>query len=138
MSISSAIALCPPFGEMICFRKVPGDDACWYKIPKACNSRPKNISGWEALIRCLFSAGYYPEARQQALAALSHTNNKVIFHYYLSAILFAMNKSKEALLYLDKALSLSPKHLKKFVQLNPSILQNPLVVDVIAQYKRGR
>jgi tetratricopeptide (TPR) repeat protein len=107
-------------------------------LSTAVRVRPKNISGWEALIRCLYSAEYYPEARQQALAALSHTNNKNIFLYYLSAILFAMNKPKEALLYLDKALSGSTKHLKKFVQLNPSILQNPLVVDVIAQYKRNR
>jgi tetratricopeptide (TPR) repeat protein len=107
-------------------------------LSTAVRVRPRNISGWEALIRCLYTAGFFPEARQQALAALSHTNNKAVFFYYLSAILFAMNKSKEALLYLEKALSVSPKHLKKFVQLNPSILQNPLVVDIIAQYKRGR
>src|SRR5215217_2642027 len=112
-------------------------DAVQY-LSTAVRVRPKNISGWEALIRCLFSAGYYPEARQQALAALSHTNNKVVFLYYLSAVLFAMNKSKEALLYLEKALGLSSKQLKKFVQLNPSILQNPHVVDLIAQYKRNR
>ena len=72
------------------------------------------------------------------MAALTHTNNKVIFLYYLSAILFAMNKNKEALLYLGKALATSSKQLKKFIQLNPSILQNPQVVDLIAQYKRGR
>lgn len=107
-------------------------------LSTAVRVRPKNISGWEALIRCLYSAEYYTEARQQALAALSHTNNKTIFLYYLSAILFAMNKSKEALLYLEKALASSPKHLKKFVQLNPSILRNQQVVDVIAQYKRSR
>ena len=47
-----------------------------------------------------------------------------------------MNKSKEALLYLQKALGDSLKHLKKFIQLNPSILQNSQVVDLIAQYKR--
>ena len=107
-------------------------------LSTAVRVRPKNISGWEALIRCLYSAGYLPEARQQALEALSHTNNKVVFYYYLSAVLFAMNKSKEALLYLEKALSHSSKQLKKFVQLNPSILQNNQVVDLIAQYKRKR
>jgi hypothetical protein len=42
------------------------------------------------------------------------------------------------LIYLEKALSSSPKHLKKFVQLNPSILQNSQVVDVIAQFKRNK
>jgi tetratricopeptide (TPR) repeat protein len=107
-------------------------------LSTAVRVRPKNISGWEALIRCLYAAGYYPEARQQALAALSHTNNKTVFYYYLSAVLFAMNKSKEALLYLEKGLSLSSKQLKKFVQLNPAILQNPQVVDLVAQYKRGK
>jgi tetratricopeptide (TPR) repeat protein len=107
-------------------------------LSTAVRVRPKNISGWEALIRCLYFAEFYPEARQQALAALTNTNNKAIFYYYHSAILFAMNKSKEALLYLEKGLSSSPKHLKKFIHINPSILQNPQVVDVIAQYKRTR
>lgn len=107
-------------------------------LSTAVRVRPKNVSGWEALIRCLYAAGFFTEARQQALAALSHTNNKAVFLYYLSAVLFAMNKSKEAILYLEKALMASPKHLKKFVQLNPSILQNPQVVDVIAQYKKRK
>jgi tetratricopeptide (TPR) repeat protein len=106
-------------------------------LSTAVRVRPKKIAGWEALIRCLFSAGFYTEARQQALAALNNTNNKPVFLYYLSAIFFGMNKSKEALLYLEKALAITPKHLKKFVQLNPSILQNPQVVDLIAQYKKS-
>jgi tetratricopeptide (TPR) repeat protein len=104
----------------------------------AVKARPRNVSGWEALIRCLYQAEYYTEARQQALAALSHTNNKYVFLYYLAAILFAMNKSKEALLYLEKAMSASLKHLKKFIDLNPSILQNTQVVDVIARYKKKK
>ncbi|MGZ8543820.1 MAG: tetratricopeptide repeat protein [Flavisolibacter sp.] len=107
-------------------------------LSTAVRVRPKNISGWEALIRCLFTAEFYTEAKQQSVAALTHTNNKPLFLYYLSAVLFKMNKTKEALLQLDKALSASPKYLKKFIQLNPSILQNPQVVDLIAQYKRAR
>jgi tetratricopeptide (TPR) repeat protein len=107
-------------------------------LSTAVRVRPRNVAGWEALIRCLYTAEYYPEARQQALAALKHTNDKAVFLYYLSAILFAMSKSKEALIYLDKALSSSPKQLKKMVQLNPSILQNSQVVDIIAQYKRNK
>jgi tetratricopeptide (TPR) repeat protein len=107
-------------------------------LSTAVRVRPRNISGWEALIRCLYTAGFYTEARQQVQAALTHTNNKPLFYYYLSAVLFAMNKTKEGLLYLEKGLSLAPKHLKKFIQLNPAILQNPQVVDVIAQYKRTR
>jgi tetratricopeptide (TPR) repeat protein len=107
-------------------------------LSTAVRVRPKNISGWEALIRCLYAAEFYTEARQQALAALSNTNHKPVFLYYLSAILFALNKSKEALLYLEKALTITSKHLKKFIQLNPSILQNPQVVDLIAHYKKEK
>ncbi|MBA2745382.1 MAG: tetratricopeptide repeat protein [Flavisolibacter sp.] len=107
-------------------------------LSTAVRVRPKNIAGWEALIRCLYNAGFLSEARQQALAALSHSNGKPVFLFYLSAILFSMNKSKEALLYLEKGLSSTTRHLKKFVDLNPSILRNSQVVDLIAQYKRNR
>jgi tetratricopeptide (TPR) repeat protein len=100
--------------------------------------RPKNISGWEALIRCLYNAKFFTEAKQQALSALKHTDNRSIFVYYLSAVFFALGKTKNGLLYLEKAMQAAPKKLKKFIALNPSILQNPQVVDVIAQYKRKR
>lgn len=112
-------------------------DAIHY-LSTAIRVRPKNISGWESLIRCLYNAGFYQEARQQTLAAIKHTQAKPVFIYYLSAVLFAMNKPKEALLFLEKGLLASPKSVKKFVQLNPSILQKPQVVDMIARYKRNR
>jgi tetratricopeptide (TPR) repeat protein len=105
-------------------------------LTTAVRIRSRNVSGWEALIRCLYMGEFYTEAKQQVISALSHTNYKAIFYYYQSAILFQMNKPKEALLYLEKGLDTSPKHLKKFIELNPSILQNPQVVDIIAQYKR--
>lgn len=107
-------------------------------LSTAVRVRPRNISGWEALIRCLFVAGYYTEARQQTLSAIKHTNGKTVFLYYLSAVLFALNKPKEALLFLEKGLAASPKGVKKLVQLNPAILQRPQVVDAIARHKRNR
>jgi len=105
-------------------------------LSTAVRVRPRNIAGWEALIRCLYLAEFFAEAKQQSLAALANTNNKPLFFYYLSAALFAMNKSKEALLYFEKAMEAAPRHLKKFVQLNPAILQNSQVIDIIARYKR--
>ncbi len=101
-------------------------------------TKPKNVAGWEALIRCLYSAAYYTEAKQQVIAALQHTNNKPVFIYYLSAILFALGKTKEALMQLESAIQVSPKTLNKFVALRPSILQNQQVVDIIARNKRNR
>lgn len=107
-------------------------------LSTAVRVRPRNLSGWEALIRCLYAGGHYSEARQQTLSALRHTNEKPLFFYYLSAILFALNKSKEGLLYLEKGLAVSPKGLKKLIALNPAILQKTAVVDAIARYKRNR
>lgn len=100
--------------------------------------RPKNIAGWEALIRCLYFSELYTEARQQLFVALDITNGKPVFLFYLSAVLFAMGKSKEAILYLEKGMQASPRTLKKFIALHPAILQNSLVVDVIARFKTKR
>jgi tetratricopeptide (TPR) repeat protein len=100
--------------------------------------KPRNVSGWEALIRCLYQSEFYAEARQQVLNAMDITNNKPVFLFYLSAVLLAQGKTKEALLYLENAMQTSPKTLKKFIDLNPSILQNANVVDVIARYKKSK
>jgi tetratricopeptide (TPR) repeat protein len=100
--------------------------------------RPKNISSWEALIRCLYIGEYYEEALEQVAAAMRRTDNKPIFIFYLSAINFAMGKSKEGLLQLEKGMSIAPKLLKKLIDLNPSILQLQQVVDVVARYKKNR
>jgi tetratricopeptide (TPR) repeat protein len=100
--------------------------------------KPKNIAGWEALIRCLYQSGFYTEARQQVNAAMDITNDKPILLFYLSAILLALGKTKEALLYLETAMLTSPKTLKKFIDLNPSLLQNAHVVDVIARHKKTK
>ena len=78
------------------------------------------------------------EALEQADAALQITNGKPIFLFYKASILFAKRKSKEAIMQLEKAMTQAPKLLKKFIELNPSSLQNQLVVDVIAKYKRNR
>lgn len=101
-------------------------------------SRPKSVSGWEALIRCLFKAEFYDEAMEQCIAALKITEGKTLFIFYLSASLFALKKSKEAMLQLEKAMSLAPRQVKKFIDLYPATLQNLQVVDLIARYKKGK
>ncbi len=100
--------------------------------------RPKSSSGWEALIRCLYKADFLDEAKEQVMAALQVTQGKPLFMFYLSNILFAMGKSKEAIQYLERAMEKAPRLLKRFVELNPSILQNQQVVDILAKFKRNR
>src|SRR5690606_35244440 len=98
----------------------------------------RSMSGWEALIRCLYTAGYYEEAVEQVKVAIEISNGKPLFQFYNSAILFAMGKNKMALIQLEHAMDKSPRLLKKFVELNPSILQNQQVVDLIARFKRNK
>ncbi len=100
--------------------------------------KPRNTTGWESLIRCLYKAGYYEEGLEQSIAAIKITNKKPLFIFYRAAVLFAIGKSKEAILQLEEGMRQSPKLLKKFVELNPSILQNQQVVDVIARFKRNK
>lgn len=100
--------------------------------------RPKNTAGWEALIRCLYKAAFYEEALEQTQAALRMTNQKPLFIFYHAAVLFGLGKAKEAVLVLEKAMERSPRQLKKFIELNPAILQNQLVVDVLARFKRNK
>lgn len=100
--------------------------------------RPKNIAGWEALIRCLYKADLMDEALDQVNAALRATNDKPVFFFYKSAILLASGKNKEAVLLLERALTLAPKLLKKFLELNPASLQSQQIVDIVAKFKRNR
>ncbi len=101
-------------------------------------NKPKNVPGWEALIRCLIKADLYEEAIEQCVAAMKATEGKPLFLFYYSSILFTMGKTKEGLLKLEMAMEKAPRHLKKFVELNPSILQNNQVVDIVARYKKGK
>ena len=104
----------------------------------AVNLRPKNVPGWEALIRCLYYAEKYDDAYDHTDLALHYTDNKPIFLFYKSSVLFALRKNKAALLQLEQAMETSPRLLKKFVDFNPSILQNRQVVDLVAKYKRKK
>ena len=65
--------------------------------------RPKNVAGWDALIRCLYTGGFFEEALEQAQSAARITNGKAVFIFYSCAICFALGKTKEGLLQLEKA-----------------------------------
>ena len=98
-------------------------------------ARPKNIKGWKELIKCLYDAGFYEEALQQVHNAFKNTTNKPLLFFYKSAILFAIGKSKEALLALESAMQKAPKMIKQLVELEPSLLQHQQVISLIAKYK---
>jgi tetratricopeptide (TPR) repeat protein len=100
--------------------------------------RPRQVNGWTELLKCLLKAGYFDDALEYASFALEQTEGKPIFIFYKSAALFSLGKSKEALLQLEAGMQQNAKLVKKFIELNPSILQNQQVVDVIARFKKGK
>ncbi len=100
--------------------------------------RPRNTSGWEALIRCLYKGQFMEEALEQVENALTATGDKPLFIFYKAAVLLASGKSKESVLQLERGMMVAPRLLKKFIELNPSSLQNQLVVDVVARFKRNK
>ncbi len=98
-------------------------------------ARPKNANGWKELIKCLYDAEYLEEALEQVYNAQKNTNYKPLFYFYKSAVLFALGKSKDALLQLEFGMQKSPGLVRQFVELNPSLLQHQSIVELIAAYK---
>ena len=113
------------------------DDAITY-FGNVVRVRPKNLNGWIELLKCLYKASLLDEALEYAGFAYEQTDGKTIFLFYKSAILFAMGKSKEAILQLEHGMQQNPRLIKKLIELNPSILQNQQVVDVIARFKKRK
>jgi tetratricopeptide (TPR) repeat protein len=113
------------------------DDAITY-FGNVVRVRPKNVNGWVELLKCLYKAALFTEALEYAGFAFEQTDGKSIFIFYKSAVLFAMGKSKEAAIQLENGMQQNPKLIKKLVELNPAILQNQQVVDVIARFKKKK
>lgn len=101
-------------------------------------ARPRNIKGWVALLECLFKAGLFEEGLEYCGLAFEQTDHKPVFIYFKSAFLFAMGKNKEALIWLEKAIAVNPKWLRQFIELDPSILRNPRVVELVARIKKRK
>ena len=101
-------------------------------------TKPKNVNGWVELLKCLYNAKCYEEGLEYVDHAMVLTNSKPIFIYYKSAFLFALGKSKEAILQLELGMDKNPKLIKKLIELSPSLLQKQSVVDVIARLKKGK
>ncbi|MDQ6757727.1 MAG: tetratricopeptide repeat protein [Bacteroidota bacterium] len=101
-------------------------------------ARPKNIKGWKELIKCLYNAGFYEEALEQIYNAQKNTSNKPILSFYKIAVLFCLGKSKDALLLLKSAMGSYPRLIKELIELNPSLLQNQNVIEVVSKYKNKK
>ena len=101
-------------------------------------NKPKQIAGWESLIKCLVANEQLSLALEQTELAYISTAGKVVFIFYRSAILYRMQKQTEALLQLEMALSKSIKLVNKLTKLYPEMMQDPKVSELISNYKKGK
>jgi tetratricopeptide (TPR) repeat protein len=101
-------------------------------------SKPRNLKGWEALIRSLFEAGQFAEAEKQIQQARLRIGEKPVFDFYESAVLLAEGKTSLGFNLLDKTIEAYPKQLKLFLKLYPSAVKFPQVVEMLLKSKRRR
>jgi tetratricopeptide (TPR) repeat protein len=101
-------------------------------------NKPKQIAGWESLIKCLVANEQFSLALEQTELAYISTAGKVIFIFYRSAILYMMKKQSEALLQLEMALSKSSNLVNKLTKFYPEMMQDPKVSELISNYKKGK
>ncbi len=120
-----------------CYMQIGDIDEALKLLGNVVKVRPKNINGWTELLKCLLHAEYYYDGVEYAQLAYELSDYKPIFIFYLSVFLFADGQMKEALIQLENGMSLNPKLLKKFIQLNPSLLKHRQVVEIIARFKKS-
>ena len=71
-------------------------------------------------------------------AAREMTGGKPVFLFYEAAVELALGQTKEALVKLETAMTVAPRLVKKIIELNPAILQQQAVVDILARFKRRK
>ena len=98
--------------------------------------KPGNKSTWMALIRGLYISGHYDEALVQIEGARDRCGDKGDFRYLHSLTLFALGKSKEALIQLETALRLSTRGAKIINELAPELMRRSAVSELISRYKK--
>lgn len=121
-----------------CFMETNQIDEAITYLANVVRVRPKNINGWVELLNAFMLGGFYEDALEYAAFAFEQTDRKSIFLYYISMLLFITGKNKEALVQLESGLNANPKQVKKFIELNPAILQMQPVVELIARYRKKR
>jgi tetratricopeptide (TPR) repeat protein len=120
-----------------CYMQIGDVEEALKLLSNVVRMRPKNINGWTELLKCLLQAEYFYEGIDFAQLAYEQTDYKPIFLFYSSVFLFANGQTKEAILQLENGMALNPKLLKKFIQLNPSLLKHRQVIDIIARFKKS-
>lgn len=142
-SIMSAIKLNKNNAEYLmalgnCYMELDRNKEGLIHLLAAVRLRPSSVNTWLEFIAGLYRSGFYEEALSQLEAATRKVGQKPVLLYCRAAISIATGQHKEGLLLLENALQDSPKHLKKMLEIDPTLLQHPGVLELVSQYKPVR
>ena len=121
-----------------CYSQLGNYEEAIIYFGNAVRVKNKNSNVWIELLNCLYDASLYNEGFEYAALAFEQTSSKPIFIYYKSAFLFASGQSKQAIQYLEQALVASPKYIKQFIEIDPSILQHQQVAELLSLHKKKK
>lgn len=110
-------------------------DAIVYFL-KSLSLKPNQKNAWVQLSKALYALGLFEEIINQKEIAEEHCGIKAEFEYIHTAALYALGKTKEALIYLQKGLELAPNKIKLLATLQPDIYTRKSVADLVAFYKK--
>ena len=127
-------AYCMAIGN--CLMEMQAESEALVCYLNAVKLKPNNKTTWIALIKGLFTAGYFEEALTQIEIARENCGDKGDFRYLQAAALLELGKSKEALIQFEQALKLAPTKVKMFTALNPEYIRRGSVSDLIGKYKK--
>jgi tetratricopeptide (TPR) repeat protein len=142
-SINSAIKINKSSAEYLialgqCYLELERNKEGLIHLLAAVRLRPSSITTWQEFIRGLYISGFFQEALTQLDAADNKLGYKPVLLYYRAAVQFALGKSKEGMILLENALQRSAKHVKKLIELDPSLLQHNAIVEIISRYKKTK
>ena len=86
----------------------------------------------------MFRAGLFEEGLDYSSVAFDQTDSKPVFIYFHSAFLFALGKIQESISWLEKAITVNPKFIRQFIELDPSMLSHPRVSELLARVKKRK
>lgn len=121
-----------------CLMEMHADKEAMICYLNAVQLRPDIKSTWQALIKALFSIGYYEEALSQLVIAEEHCGHKTEFVFYRAAILLSMGKTKDAVLQLESAMTENSKKINALKYIDKEIMHHPVFAEVLVRYKKKK
>ncbi|HRP89746.1 MAG TPA: tetratricopeptide repeat protein [Edaphocola sp.] len=100
------------------------------------NLKPNYKKAWLSFLKALYIFGFPEELLAQLKQGNAITDLGADYYYFEALGLFAIGKTKEAMIKLEDGLQENTRKIKIIEELQPDLLQRKSVVDLITKYKK--